>query len=67
MSLHVVIEVVTCVFAFCIHTYYLGLIMRNPVFGVSGQVRLKPACSATETSNNIENLHGASFTSVFPR
>ena len=29
---------------------YLSLVTRKPVFGVSDQVRLKPACSATETS-----------------
>ena len=29
------------------------LIMRKPVFGVSDQVRLKPACSATETVQRL--------------
>ena len=29
---------------------YLGLVARKPVFGVSVKARLKPACSATETS-----------------
>ena len=33
-----------------IYRHYLSPVMRKPVFGVSGQVRLKPACSATETS-----------------
>ena len=28
--------------------------MRKPVFGVYDQVRLKPACSATEASENHE-------------
>ena len=28
--------------------------MRKPVFGVSDQVRLKPACSADETSEGLE-------------
>ena len=28
--------------------------MRKPVFGVCDQVRLKPACSATETSHRLE-------------
>ena len=31
-------------------TYNMSLITRKPVFGVSDQVRLKPACSATEAS-----------------
>ena len=29
---------------------HVSHVMRNPVFGVCDQVRLKPACSATETS-----------------
>ena len=29
---------------------YLSLVMRKPAFGVCDQVRLKPACSASETS-----------------
>ena len=29
---------------------HLSLVMRKPVFGVCDQVRLKPACSADETS-----------------
>ena len=32
----------------------MRLIMRKPVFGVSDQVRLKPACSATEASQSLE-------------
>ena len=28
--------------------------MRKPVFGISDKVRLKPACSATETSKSFE-------------
>ena len=35
--------------------------------GVSDQVRFKPACSATKTSNNIEILHGARPTTAFSR
>ena len=31
-------------------SYYLSLVTRKPVFGICDQVRLKPACSATETS-----------------
>ena len=30
--------------------YYMGLVAKKPVFGVSDQVRLKPVCSDTETS-----------------
>ena len=30
--------------------YNISLIMRKPAFGVCDQVRLKPACSATEAS-----------------
>ena len=30
--------------------YHLSLVTRKPVFGVSDQVRVKLACSATETS-----------------
>ena len=31
-------------------TNKMGPVSRKPVFGVRNQVRLKPACSATETS-----------------
>ena len=34
----------------------LSLVMRNPVFRVCDQVRLKLACSATETSTSLEIL-----------
>ena len=30
--------------------YHMSLVTRKPVFGVFNQVRLKPACSATEAS-----------------
>ena len=30
--------------------YYMSHVTRKPVFGVCNQGRLKPACSATETS-----------------
>ena len=30
--------------------YNMSLVTRKPVFGVSDQVRIKPACSATETN-----------------
>ena len=30
--------------------YYMRLVMRKPVFGISDQVWLKPACSAAKTS-----------------
>ena len=31
-------------------------VMRKPVFGVCDQLRLKPACSADETSLGLEIL-----------
>ena len=34
--------------------------MRKPVFGDSDQLRLKPACSADETSQGLEILAIAS-------
>ena len=40
---------------------YMGRNTRKPVFGVSEEVRFKPACSATETSQNIEILLVASL------
>ena len=38
------------IFRFCSLLFYLSLVMRKPVFRVSDQVRLKQACSATQTS-----------------
>ena len=32
----------------------MGLIVREPVFGVSDQVMLLPTCSAIDTSYNVE-------------
>ena len=40
---------------------HIGHIMRKPVFGVSDQVILKPACSATENSKTFEMLCVASL------
>ena len=37
----------------------MGLIRRKPAFDVSDRVGLKPICSATEISKNIEVLHEA--------
>ena len=34
----------------CLNVSHMSLITRKPVFGVCDQVRLKLACSATETS-----------------
>ena len=34
----------------------LSLVTRKPVFGVCDQVRLEPACSATETSYRLAVL-----------
>ena len=33
-----------------IHQDYMGYDVKKPVFGVSNKLRLKPVCSATETS-----------------
>ena len=32
----------------------MSLVTRKPVFGIFDQVRLKPACSADETSQGLE-------------
>ena len=37
---------------------------ENLSSGVNYQVMLKPACSATETSYNNENLHESSVTTI---
>ena len=42
----------------------LGLGKRKPVLGIYNQVKLKPACSATEASYNIEILHIASLPAI---
>ena len=36
---------------------HMSLVTRKPVLGVCDQVRLKPACSAIETSKRLEILH----------
>ena len=36
--------------------FKMSLVMRKPVFGVCDQVRLKPACTASETGWNLEIL-----------
>ena len=38
----------------------MSLVIRKTVFGVCDQVRLKPVCSATETSWGLESLDIAS-------
>ena len=35
----------------------MSLVTRKPVFGVSDQVRLKPVCTAIETSWRLEILN----------
>ena len=40
---------------------YMSHVTREPIFGVFDQVRLKPACSATETSYSLEILDLASI------
>ena len=44
---------------------YFGLVARKRVFGVSNSARLKLACSATETSQELENLIVASLDMIF--
>ena len=44
-----------------LYEYNVSLVMRKPAFGVSDQVRLKPACSATEASYSLEMLDLASI------
>ena len=34
--------------------YHMSHVTRKPVFGIFDQVRIKPACSATETSKRLE-------------
>ena len=41
--------------------------MGKPVFGICDQVRLKPACSATETSQGFEILDIASIDIILPK
>ena len=40
---------------------HMSLVSRKPGFGVSDQVRLKPACSATEATWSLEILDIASI------
>ena len=46
---------------------WLGLVARNPVFGVSDKSRLKPVSSATETSKKNEISIVASFDMIFSK
>ena len=41
---------------FCSSNLNLSLVTRKPVLGECGQVRLKPAYSATDTSQSLESL-----------
>ena len=41
--------------------FNLSLVTRKPVFGICDLIRLKPACSATETSQGLEMLEIASI------
>ena len=43
-----------------LYACYMSPVTRKPVFGVCDQVRLKPACSATEASWSLEILAIAS-------
>ena len=44
-------SIIHCNCDFCEH---LSHVMRKPVFGSCDQVRLKPACPATDTSYGLE-------------
>ena len=33
---------------------HMSFVMRKPVFGVSDQVRLKPACAATKAARRLK-------------
>ena len=46
--------------------HYLSHVVRNPVFG-SDQVRLKPACSATEATWSLETLDITSIGIILSR
>ena len=46
-------------------SHNMGLYATKPVFGVSDEVRFKPACSATETSLKIEFSLIASLDMIF--
>ena len=46
---------------------HVSLVTRKPVFGVCDQVRLKPACSSTETSKRLEISAIASRGIILPR
>ena len=39
----------------------MGTVARKPVFMFGDQVMLKPTCSATEASKNLETLQVASL------
>ena len=47
--------------------HYMSYVMRKPVFGVFDQVRLKPACSASEASYSHEILDLASIGIILSR
>ena len=48
-------------------TDHLSHITRKPVFGVCDQVRLKPACSAKETSQSLKILDLVSIVIILSR
>ena len=52
-----------------VYVYFLKVhpLTRKPVFGGLDQVRLKPACSATEASWSLENLNLASVGIILSR
>ena len=45
----------------------MGLVATKPVFGVSDKARLKPACSATETSSKFETSLAVSLDMILSK
>ena len=70
LYLHIILSCCCCRPKFMVETehldkaangLYISHVVRKPVFGVSDQVRLKPACSATEATLTLEILDIASI------
>ena len=49
------------------HNLFMSLVTRKPVFEVFDQIRLKLACSATETSKSLEILYLVSIEIILSR
>ena len=48
-------------------SYKTSLVTRKPVFGVYDQVRLKPACAATEATQRFEISDIETRDNILPR